>query len=233
MIQVIQIFKKHASVQESYYTPEFRSEFHKWNTHERSSCGYKKDEKFVLHIGLERLYSSKKEGLLIIQDAVPYFQTEEIKALTKNVTEKKISPWVLEEQLSNNHTDGQISSFFSTPLEKCFFDIFTLEQSESGILELSLNCQENTDEIGEPIRKNQKLSELKKGLPVRICLNGKSEYADLELAGGKKRRYTELDYIIEYLGEVSSFEFTDWDNASIDKEIPSEFYKTIDLREEL
>jgi hypothetical protein len=53
--------------------------------------------------------------------------------------------------------------FFSTPLEKCFFDIFTLEQSESGILELSLNCQENTDEIGEPIRKNQKLSELKKG----------------------------------------------------------------------
>jgi hypothetical protein len=42
-----------------------------------------------------------------------------------------------------------------------------------------------------------------------------------------------LDYIIEYLGEVSSFEFTDWDNASIDKEIPSEFYKTIDLRKEL
>jgi hypothetical protein len=54
MIQVIQIFKKHASVQESYYTPEFRSEFHKWNTHERSSCGYKKDEKFVLHILLKK-----------------------------------------------------------------------------------------------------------------------------------------------------------------------------------
>lgn len=65
------------------------------------------------------------------------------------------------------------------------------------------------------------------GEPVRVRLNSKSDWT---ISSGKQRTYCEYDYIFEYPGMVDSIEFAAENQLEVERKIPWERAKTIDLR---
>lgn len=74
------------------------------------------------------------------------------------------------------------------------FEIFELKKN------LDIFLRYNEYEIGIPSREDFKLSTLKKGVPLEIKINGKTDFS---MTAGKERKYKDQSYIFIYHGEFN------------------------------
>lgn len=77
---------------------------------------------------------------------------------------------------------------------KCIFDIFEIKSKE--VIELHL--QYKYFGVGTPERENFKLGEIKKGKPIEIKINGKTDFS---LTSRRARVFKEQTYIFNYIGD--------------------------------
>lgn len=82
------------------------------------------------------------------------------------------------------------------------YGIFGLREGPGGVLEVHLRYSGSDGWIGKPRRGDYKLADLRLGEPVRVIINGKWDFS---LTAGMARRYLMAEFILEYLGEFSTF----------------------------
>lgn len=105
-------------------------------------------------------------------------------------------------------------------------DIFQIRRTEAG-LELHLHDTAHERWIGRPRRGDFKVGDLRAGRPVRITLNGKSDFT---LTGRRARQYKIVDYIAIRLGSADRFEIRGWERQ---KRVPTDVESHVDLRKVL
>lgn len=93
--------------------------------------------------------------------------------------------------------------------------------------ELFLDYTSNSSLLGMPQRSDHKIAELRPGHPVRLRINGKSDFT---LSGRKQRTYFEFDHIFEWVGSATKLEFKDFFEFGIIKTIPITACKLVDER---
>lgn len=215
MTHFIHIFKKQANIPKPNYTVEMRKAFAKWPKSIMSEIGQIIDDRILLPECYIDTIDSKQTGAIIIQDTIDFNEKQpELKIISFNENDK------IKKQNSNLLTFGNQNSVW-------IFELFAIEKTALGKLELHLKYENNKYSIGEPKRNDQKLFELEKGKPIEVKINGKS---DTTMSAGKQRNYSEFDYIIEYLGEVNSISFEAPNRIRVERIIPQVIEKTIDLR---
>lgn len=227
MIQLFQIYKKHARIRKPYYTSELRNEFLKWDKSIVSKVGYVKNDKLYLSDDNKNLLNLNRTGTIILQDIIGYSNSTFRQKIKNEAKEFKFPSWYSENIVKSTAEQNPELICFTPEIHSCFFEIFSIEKSDSELFELFLRYKANELKIGEPKREDHKLCHLIKGLPVRICINGKS---DSTMSSGSQRTYEEFEYIIEYLGEIKSIEYQALNKIEVEKEIPQRLEKTIDLR---
>lgn len=108
-----------------------------------------------------------------------------------------------------------------------FFNWNCFQFKKEDTLQLHLNWDYGT--IGLPERENFKICELKIHQPIEININGKRDFS---LTGRRARTYVEKNVIIEYLGQISDFEWIANQKISVQKTIPEQ-RKRINLLKDL
>jgi hypothetical protein len=83
------------------------------------------------------------------------------------------------------------------------FGIFGLREAAGAGLELHLRYSDNRDWIGKPSRGDYKLADLRTAEPVRVLINGKTDFS---FSAGMERSYLLAEFVFEYLGRFSDFE---------------------------
>lgn len=104
------------------------------------------------------------------------------------------------------------------------FGIFGLRESPDAGLELHLRYSENREWIGRPSRGDYKLAELRPDEPVRVLINGKTDFS---FSAGMERLYLVADYVFEYLGRFAEFEVRP--EVAAAKSAPLHRARTVDL----
>ena len=215
MTHILHIFKKQANIPKPHYTVAMRKEFAKWPKSIHSEIGYKDGNRLVLSENYSASINSNPIGAIIMQDCVP-FDDQQPELCTISLS-------------GNKKVTKENSDLFAFNIQNnCWsFELFTIEKTASGTLELHLKYEENKFGIGAPKRENQKLFELEIGTPIEVKIIGKS---DATMAAGKQRTYFEFDSIIEYWGEVNAVVFEAPNRTRVERAIPQVIEKTIDLR---
>lgn len=207
MIQVFELIKNNNHYYKPDYSPDVRSKLLNNNTIVTTIDGWirestlfinenGKDTKAVLHAGI----------IVIVYDAEKECGTNSMSSNTNTVFKSEVI-------------------CFSSNTRKIMFEIFALEKSSSGKYELRLDYTNNKLKLGKPVRQDYKLSLLTKDAPVRILINGKTDFS---LLGGVQRTFNEFDYTITYLGEVANVLFNHVEPTK--KTICASELKTINLR---
>ncbi len=110
------------------------------------------------------------------------------------------------------------------------FDIFRIKKQGLESYEIMLDYASSSTAIGIPGRQNHKLFDLKKSVPLRYRINGKSDFT---LSGRKERTFHEFDFIIEWRGKAEKIEFLELNTIRHKKIIPLDHYKLVDERKAL
>lgn len=213
MIHVFHFYKKLARFPKAVYSTEIRNSFSKWESQLISRSGFIRDEQlFLPEIFRENTHLNRIQSF-IIQDVV-----------NPNYGEKNV--------LIESKINKELFQLFSFNKENSvwLFEIFSIEKTNEGEFELMLKYNTNKSYIGEPSRNDHKLCTLKRGEPVQVSINGKTDFS---LSGRRERTYTEYEYIIEYLGDVSKVDFIAPNKIEIARKIPNKFAKVIDFRKVL
>ncbi|MFN0203738.1 MAG: hypothetical protein ACKVTZ_19580 [Bacteroidia bacterium] len=219
MIPVFQIYKKHAQIPQTSYTPSIRKAFFQWDKTLLSETGYVNGE--TLYLPLDKKIKANSGHLLVIQDIIGY-SSSAFREKTKKLT---FPDWFNRHITKSVNEPNPALICFTAGTQTCFFELFSIEKTSEGEFELYLSYENNTLKIGEPKRDDFKLCNLNKNAPIRVCINGKSDFT---LTRRQQRIYEEFDYIIEYLGDMKEIEYAT--SIKIEKEIPQKFEKVIDLR---
>lgn len=210
---VFHCYKKLARFPKAVYSTEIRNSFSKWESQliSRSGC-IREEQLFLPEIVRENLQVNRIQSF-IIQDVVH-----------PNYGEKNV--------LMERETTKNLPELFAFNKENSVwhFEIFSIEKTNAGEFELMLKYDTNKSYIGEPSRNDHKLCTLKRGEPVQVSINGKTDFS---LSGRRERTYTEYEYIIEYLGDVSKVDFMAPNKIETVRKIPTKFAKVIDLRKVL
>jgi len=221
MIHVIHIHKKHARFPKNAYSSSVRESFHQWNQMVKSSNGFVKDDVLILPKELEETIDVNRVGIIVIQDIYGFSEKGAGIALKHEL--QNLPDWWVENRLN----DQKECFAFNKENRRCDVELFSIEKNETGELEFLLRYSNSRYLIGLPTRSDHKLCPLKIGKSLRILINGQSDFT---MSRGKQREYNEFDFIIQYLGEVKTIEFFPPTAIQIDRKIPFNYDKVIDLR---
>ncbi|NCT10394.1 MAG: hypothetical protein GW772_10005 [Flavobacteriia bacterium] len=213
MMHVFHFYKKLARFPKSVYSTEIRNSFSKWESQLISHSGFIHDEQLFLPEIVRENTQLNRIQSFIIQDVIHQNYSEKNLLIERETT--KILPELFTFNKENNVWN---------------FEIFSIEKTNFGEFELMLKYDTNKSYIGEPNRNDHKLCSLKKGEPVQVSINGKTDFS---LTGRRERTYTEYGYIIEYLGDVSKVDFIAPNKIEFVRKIPAKSSKVIDLRKVL
>ena len=106
------------------------------------------------------------------------------------------------------------------------YSIFKITQS-NGVFALHLNYGENGAYIGIPHRDDFPLAELKPNEPLRVTINGKSDFS---LTARQARRFYLLDYWFVYYGEFSEFKTVPSQSLALPRDFRVSPAKHVDLQ---
>lgn len=201
MIDVFQVYKIAKIFDKPDYNSESRSEFFKIKDQLISHNGFLKENTLLLPLDKKADSKILESKLLIIQD----FINPDSSRLTGGL----------------NHF-----SFKDTKTPRVF-EIFKIKKTENSSYELFLNYSGNELFIGVPKRLDHKIAEVTINQSISYKINGKSDFT---LTAGKQRTFTELEYIITFIGVANHIEFKDLNQIECIKQIPAKPIKTIDER---
>lgn len=201
MIDVFQIYKIVKQFAKPEYNTESRADFFNIQEQIISHNGFLDANTLYLPIEKKADPKIQESKLLIIQD----FINPDYSHLTRGL----------------NHF-----AFNDTKIPRVF-EIFKIKNTENSNYELFLNYSGNELFIGVPKRLDHKIAEVKINQSISYKINGKSDFT---LTAGKQRTFTELEYIITFIGVANHIEFKDLNQIECIKQIPAKPIKTIDER---
>jgi hypothetical protein len=217
MIKVFQVYKKLARIPKPFYTTENRQSFNQWPKTLESLNGYVNNDELILPIERKKNINLNNPESIIIQDILGYSGLKK----SPNDDQLNLPDW-FKKQIEKNDTELYT---FSPQKSRLDFEIFTMTFGKQ--IELNLNYIQNSFNIGIPERDNQKICNISKNEPIRFLINGKS---DSSMSSRKQRTYSEFDYIIEYLGEFNKIQYSPLNKVKVNKQIPTEISKEINMR---
>ncbi len=100
-----------------------------------------------------------------------------------------------------HYRDSSCHAFLKNAAHPKDYSIFRVKHAD-GVLTVHLNYQDNGSYIGIPRRDNFQVGELAPNQPLRVTINGKSDFS---LTGRRERTFFLLDYIFIYYGEFTEF----------------------------
>lgn len=231
MIHLFQFYKKHWRIPKKFYSPETRKAFQQWDENLNSQTGYIDGTKLFLPIDKKNtVHINKRSSAIILQDIIGYQSSQSKLQIRRKADTHKFPDWFLQQQLSLSENQNPELAIFNSQKRKWDFEIFSIEKSDTNKFDIFLSYQANRFLIGQPDRADHKLFRLKKNEPIKISINGKSDFS---MTGRRERSYSEYEYIIEYLGEIESVEFTELSKITTRKLIPKKLGKHIDIRKTL
>lgn len=222
MIDIFQVYKKHAHFVKSNYNDKVRKSFLNWDNELTSKNGF--IDKHILYLPAEEKNNPliANSSVIIIQDIIGYSTFNNEQTLKK----QKLPEWFINDRISSIKERNPERILFQGGKKSWQFEIFNIEKNEDSEFKLDFLYGLNKTYIGEPKREDHQIAKLTIDQPVRFSVNGKS---DSTMTGGKERTYCEFDYIIEYVGSIDSIEFLAPSQLSKVKKIPKPI-KTIDER---
>lgn len=222
MIHIFHLFQKAAQIPKTDYTTDFRKSFFKWEKNLKSEIGYIQNNKLFLPDYRKGEMNIRRTGAIVLKDIPGYSEWEKRKSLETELKRGYLPAWFIQNQLIQNPE----FTCFNKEDKRWDFGMFSIEKSASEDFDLFISLTENPfDSV--PTHNSYKLCTLKKGIPVEILVNSKSDFT---MTGRKQRIYSEYDCIIQYWGEVSDVAFISVSKIGIEREIPSGIGKKIDLR---
>jgi hypothetical protein len=230
MIHIFQFYKKHWRIPKKFYTTETRKAFQHWETKIDSQVGYINEDKLLLPVEKKDQIQVNRTSGIFLQDIVGYNSSQSKLQIKHNSEAKKFPDWFKNQRLKLNDSQNPELAVFDIQKRKWDFEIFCIVKNNDDKFEIHLDYSANHFSIGEPKRNDHKMYVLERNQPIKISINGKSDFT---MTGRKERSYGEYEYIIEYLGEVESIDFVDMNKIKVKKQLTEKFSKTIDLRKVL
>jgi hypothetical protein len=207
---VIQIFTNSYIYDKEYKNYDSRKEYVEWKTELQSKSFVGKKVKINKN-GYENRTGIIKNLVILIDNNYNSFEDFlQLKRLNKeycNDIESSKKIYNKQSQKTQNLMLGNLGK------HKLEIDIFKLRLDEN--IELFINW--DYWKIGNPIRENFKIAELKENQPINIKIDGKRDFS---MSKGKKRTFIENNYIIEYKGIINEIEISK-DNETFAKKIPT------------
>jgi hypothetical protein len=207
MIQVFHVFKKNAVISKKDYTPELRKSFFEWGNLLVSRLGILRDKQLLLANEYKDRIPGSRTGTVIIQDIIGYSGTSAKNEYLRYAKSMDIPDW---------YVDSWV---------KKFPEVITFNKEDRMPHFESFSIHLQNRELY--LKDSHKLCDLKPGNPIRIRLNTQWDFS---ASGRRERRYSESEYIIQYLGEAEEMVFIPENKLEVQREIPWRTAKMIDLR---
>lgn len=227
MMHVFQFYKKHWRIPKKYYTTETRQAFQNWDNKIQSQIGFVYGKELLLPVDKKSIIQLNGATSVILQDVIGHNSSQSKLHIRHNAEINRFPDWYRQQQLERTDSQNPELAVFNNQKRIWDFEIFSIEKNDNNEFELYLRYKINEFQLGKPARDDHKLCILKKNEPLKISINGKSDFT---MTGRKERSYAEYEYIIEYLGEIASVEFRELNKIGTEKAIPEKFGKHIDLR---
>lgn len=164
-------------------TPDYRKYFLTWPDKQPFEAGYVDQQTVYVNDSIE---PHSKD-----------FEQSQMLVLTDYTTSSSYHP--ICDQLHCRTPWHSLMRDFQHPRHYSIFDITKIGDA----FQIHLNYKDNGAYIGIPHRDDFMVAELKVNEPLRITINGKSDFT---MTGRKARTFYLLDYIFVYYGEFSQFQ---------------------------
>lgn len=125
-----------------------------------------------------------------------------------------------------HHRDSPQHVFVKNAEHAKDYSIFKIKRTD-GVLSVHLNYQDNGFYIGIPRRDNFQVAQLAPNQPVRITINGKSDFS---ASSRRERTFYLLDYLFVYYGEFTEFATASPAQLAVERDFRFAPVKHVDLQ---